>query len=338
MTREAAARLLDAHIALAKAEAGPIIENVKGVAVAAGVAIGFAFFAALVVTVGTPLFLGEWIFGSLGWGILHGIALTAAVIAIAAWLILVAEPAGVFMSVAIGTVIGLTVGIVLAFDLTHRAWAAAAEALAIASAPDGARLVVATIATGVLVATAAAFFLGVIGAVVGALVGRISGRGSAGFGAGIGLVFGLVAGLLGGLVFGALNAEEIANRFGIVVDDDWWLLIVAGAVGAVVGAVLGTLIGAWNSGRSARDGLVGGTFLGLTLGAFTAVAFGPQVGAAFGVLFGLLAIAAAAGTAVARHGVDEEALRARFYPTQTIEMTKETVEWLQQRSPMGPQE
>jgi hypothetical protein len=54
------------------------------------------------------------------------------------------------------------------------------------------------------------------------------------------------------------------------------------------------------------------------------------------LLTALIGIAAAAGVALARHGVDEEKFKARFYPAQTIELTKETVEWLQQQGPMGP--
>jgi hypothetical protein len=336
LTRDAAIRLFDAHVALARAEAGPIIENIKGVAAAAGLAIGFGIFAALVVTVGLPLFMGEWIFGSLGWGILHSVALAAAIITICAWLIVVAEPEGVARAVAIGLILGLVVGVVFALDLTHRAWSALAEALAIATAPDGARLVVATIVAGLLGALAGLASGVIVFGLLGAISGRLFGRGSTAGGAAVGAAIGVILGLIGGLVLGALNANEVADRLGIEFGDEWWLLVIAGAIGAVVGAIVGTLLGAWRSGRSARDGLVLGTFLGLLLGAFTAVAFGPRVGAALGLLTALIGIAAAAGVALARHGVDEEKFKARFYPAQTIELTKETVEWLQQQGPMGP--
>jgi len=36
-----------------------------------------------------------------------------------------------------------------------------------------------------------------------------------------------------------------------------------------------------------------------------------------------------------RHGVDTEQLKDRFYPSQTIETSKETLEWLQTRMPPG---
>ena len=38
---------------------------------------------------------------------------------------------------------------------------------------------------------------------------------------------------------------------------------------------------------------------------------------------------------IARTGVDVEALKARFTPTQTIETSKETLEWLQSKMPPG---
>ena len=38
---------------------------------------------------------------------------------------------------------------------------------------------------------------------------------------------------------------------------------------------------------------------------------------------------------VSRTGIDVETLKARFYPTQTIETSKETLEWLQSKMPPG---
>jgi hypothetical protein len=41
------------------------------------------------------------------------------------------------------------------------------------------------------------------------------------------------------------------------------------------------------------------------------------------------------GAAVARRGVDTDALKARFIPTATIETTKETIEWVREQTPLG---
>ena len=42
-------------------------------------AIGLVVFAGLLVSVGMSLFLGEWLFGSMGWGVLHDTELSIAV-------------------------------------------------------------------------------------------------------------------------------------------------------------------------------------------------------------------------------------------------------------------
>ena len=76
-TKGSAKRLLDAHVELAKAEFADIGDEIKRVAVFAGIAIGAAIFAGLLLGVGLPLFFGEWIFGSIGWGILLGLLLLA---------------------------------------------------------------------------------------------------------------------------------------------------------------------------------------------------------------------------------------------------------------------
>ena len=81
--------------------------------------------------------------------------------------------------------------------------------------------------------------------------------------------------------------------------------------------------------------IAGLTVLGVALGAFTAITFSPQVGAGIGITVGYLTWMALMGIDVARTGIDVEALKARFMPSQTIETSKETLEWLQKRMPPG---
>ena len=83
-------------------------------------------------------------------------------------------------------------------------------------------------------------------------------------------------------------------------------------------------------------GLIGGAILGAIVGALSAVRFGVGPGAALGVALGLGTWAALAGLALARKGIDGEAMKARFWPSQTIETTKETIEWVRERTPLGP--
>ena len=105
-------------------------------------------------------------------------------------------------------------------------------------------------------------------------------------------------------------------------------LLVVGGIGlllGVIGAIRGGGVGA----------VVGGVLVGLLLGALSAVDVGPQVGAGIGIAFGYVVWIAVMAMDVAQSGVDVEALKARFYPKQTIETSKETLAWLQSKMPPG---
>jgi hypothetical protein len=111
-------------------------------------------------------------------------------------------------------------------------------------------------------------------------------------------------------------------------------------VGLLVGALVGVLIGfaaavRIGSGGGRLAAIVGLAILGALVGAFSAITFGPQVGAAVGITVGYLTWITLMGVDVARQGVDVGDLQERFYPTQTIETGKETLEWLQKRMPPG---
>lgn len=242
-------RLVAAHLELARAEGGAIMGEVGRVAMLAGLALAMLFLIGLLVPIGLLLFLGDWILGSMGWGILLG-ALLLADTAVVAGLLAAGIPGsrlGRWLLVALAS--GVAVGIVLGLDLTNRAWAMAGDAV---------------------------------------LTGTES----------------------------AIRPLAMA-------------ILTLGILGGIVGLVLGVRTG------SAGGGLTSGAVAGTLIGALTAVAMGPQVGSAFGVLTALIALPALSGLDVYRTGIDEEALKARFYPSQTIETTKETIEWLRQRTPLG---
>ncbi|MBA2701292.1 MAG: hypothetical protein H0U58_06290, partial [Chloroflexi bacterium] len=63
-TRSAAVRLAMAHVDLAKAEASAIGGHLARLAAFAGIAIAVLILAAVLLVVGTALFLGEWLLGS----------------------------------------------------------------------------------------------------------------------------------------------------------------------------------------------------------------------------------------------------------------------------------
>ena len=61
-----------AHVDLAKAEAGAIAGQVGRVAALGALAFALVIFAVFLLVIGVSLFLGEWLLGSIGWGVLHG--------------------------------------------------------------------------------------------------------------------------------------------------------------------------------------------------------------------------------------------------------------------------
>ena len=252
----AARRLLTAHIELARAEAGEIMGEVGRVAMLGGLALAMVLLAGVLLPVGLVLFLGEWIFGSIGWGVLLG-SLLLADIAIVAVLGAVGVPGSrLGRAFLFALLMGVAVGVVLGLDLTNRAWTLAGDA------------VLPSLDPGVRPLAIAVLSLGILGGIIGLLA-----------------------------------------------------TIRAGSGARTAGSVAG--------------GLIGGAIGGVLLGVLTAVALGPRVGAAFGVLATLIAWPALAGLDVARAGIDRDALKARFYPGQTIETTKETIEWVRQRTPLG---
>ena len=252
-TRDALRGLVLAHIDLAKAELSAVAGEIARVALLAAIAIVVMVLAALLAILGTSLFLAEWLLGSMGWGVLHGV-LAFIGIAAAATLLAVGVPIErVGRALLVAVVVGLLAGVTLGLDLPNRLYAAVGESVGLAVDP--------------------AFRPLVVGLIVGGLVG---------FMLGIGAAVSMTA-------YGAGRFVALAG------------LIVAGTV----------------------------------LGAFSAITHGPQVGAALGIAVGWLTWIAVMGVELARAGIDVETLRTRFYPTQTIETSKETVEWLKKRMPPG---
>ncbi|HET7028223.1 MAG TPA: phage holin family protein [Candidatus Limnocylindrales bacterium] len=250
-TRGSALRLVRAHADLAKAELGEIIDNAKRVAAFVGMAIALVLFAAMLASIGSILWLGEWWFGSIGWGVLLG---TELFIALAVSLVMIGlgtRTSGQVRAFFVGLVVGVVVAVLLGLNLPNRGWSALADQLQPAVAPEWRILVLAIVVTAIV--------LGVLG---------------------------LVAGIL--------------SRAGA-----------GGAIGAlIVGAVIGAL-----------------------LGALSAITFSPEVAAAIGVAVGLGVWIALA--ALEARGISFDDLKSRFYPSETIDTTKETIEWVRERTPLG---
>ena len=251
-TRDAGIGLAKAHIDLAKAEMSAIQGEIMRVLALAGIAIGVVLLATILVIIGTSLFLGEWLLGSIGWGVLHGTLLFAA-IALACTVAALGVSSGrIGRAFVPAVILGVVVGVGLALALPNRAYRSIGDT------------------------TLPTVEAGVRPLVVG--------------------------------------------------------MIVVGVVGLLIG-----LIGAFRaSGAGARvSSIVGGAVAGVVLGAISAIETGVQVGAAIGITVGYIVWIALMAMDIARSGVDADALKARFYPSQTIETSKETLAWLQSKMPPG---
>jgi hypothetical protein len=245
--------LVVAHIDLAKAEASAIAGQVGRVAALGALALVLVIFAVFLLVIGISLAIGEWVFGSMGWGVIHGVLLFLSVAMAAVLLAIAVSGVRIVRSLATAIVIGILIGVALALDLPNQLYARIGEALDLAVDP------------------------GIRPLVVGVLL---------------------------------------------------WSLI-----GLIAGIVLATRMSASAGGRFTA--VAGLTVLGVLVGAFTAITFSVQVGAAIGVTVGYIAWMALMGIDIARTGIDVEALKNRFTPVQTIETSKETLEWLQKRMPPG---
>ena len=162
-TRDAAIALGQAHIDLAKTELSAIKDQIGRIVALVAIAIAVLILAALLATLGTALFLGEWLLGSLGWGVLHGVlAFTA--IAVAALLAAVGVEGGrIGRSFLVALIVAIVVGVALGLEWPNQAYSAVGESARLNVAEGERPLVV-----GLL-----------FGALVGALIGFARPSGSA---------------------------------------------------------------------------------------------------------------------------------------------------------------
>lgn len=252
VTRDAATGMARAHLELARAEFSEIADQLKRLAALVGLGIGCALLVALLLPLGITLFVGEWLFGSIGWGVLIGSEALLAV-ALAALLSGVGVAGGKIGRAAIvGLLVAIVIGVAFGLNLTNHAWSNLADQVAGNVAPEWRVLVVA------------------VGSVAIAL----------------GILLALVA---------------LLRHWGI-----------GGAIGL----------------------LVVGLIIGAALGALSAISYSQEVAAAIGVVAGLAVWALL--TAAEARTIDPEDLKRRFWPQQTIDTTKETIEWVRAQTPLGP--
>jgi uncharacterized membrane protein YqjE len=191
-TVDAGRRLVTTHVELAKAELSEIAERAKAAALLVAIAIALLLFVAILACVGTTLFIGEWLFGSIGWGVLHGTLICVALVV--ALLLGALEIPRRHLAITLVGALGLGIGVAVVLGLAwpHQLFARVGDSL-IPGVDAGLRPLIAGLALGALV-------LGVLGLLVGA---RVGGPGGA------------VAGFVGGAVVGALSGAFLAISFSL---------------------------------------------------------------------------------------------------------------------------
>jgi hypothetical protein len=151
------------------------------------------------------------------------------------------------------------------------------------------------------------------------------------------LILGLVVGLVLGFDLPNALFRWAGEASGLDVDTAVRPLVLGVVIVGILGAVVGLFAGARAGGGSgAIGGLFAGLIAGVLAGAFLSITFGLRVGAALGVATFLLAWPILNGLRTQRQGIDTEALKNRFYPSTTIDTTKETIEWAKARVPRSP--
>ena len=195
-TVAAARRLVTTHVDLARAELSEIAERAKVAAALIGAAVAIALFAAILASVGTALFIGEWLFGSIGWGVLHGVLSCVALVVVLVLAALEIPRSRITTSLVAALGLGIVVAVVLGLAWPNQAFARVGDAL-IPGVDPNVRTLVAGLAVGAVV-------LGIVGFLVGARAG----------GAG-GAIGGLIGGAVVGVLVGAFLAISFSLRVGI---------------------------------------------------------------------------------------------------------------------------
>jgi hypothetical protein len=186
-TRGAFRRLIDAHFALLRAELGEILSDLRGLALLAAVALGLALLAANMLYIGGFLFVGEWLFGSMGWGLAHGLLLAVTLIVAIVLLMLGATVRPIVGSLVLAALLAVGMTVLLASNVVHDT-----------AAYFGAQLAAPFNTGEALAAIVVAVVLGLLLALV---LARVAG------------VVGLVGGLIGGAILGAIMGWVVGSTW-----------------------------------------------------------------------------------------------------------------------------
>jgi hypothetical protein len=166
--------LLEAHIELAKAEASAIGAQIARAAALVGIAIAVVIVAVLLLFIGTALFTSEWLLGSMGWGVLHGVLMLAGIATAAVLAVVGMSGRRIFGAFAFALLVGVLASIAFALDVPNQVYALIGDALLGSVEPGVRPLVVGTLIwaiVGLLIGIGMAIRLKTAGQRVGALIG-----------------------------------------------------------------------------------------------------------------------------------------------------------------------
>jgi hypothetical protein len=203
--KNAVTRFINAHVELARTEFDLIKDEVARASALGVAALAAAILLAFLVPIGGILFAGEWIYGSIGWGLLHG---TLGLIALAVALILVAlRVPSLGRDIVVALILGILVALVLGFELPNKLFTWIGETGALGIDPGTRPLVVG---------------LGIFAA-IGLLTGLVAGIR---IGGAKPIVIGVFAGIFAGAALGAFLSITFGLRVGAALGvTAFWLLM-----------------------------------------------------------------------------------------------------------------
>jgi hypothetical protein len=154
----------------------------------------------------------------------------------------------------------------------------------------------------------------------------------------------LLVALAVGAAVGVVMALDLTHRgwtalgdnVAAAYDENTRAVLLAIGISALVLGMLGFATGIRDGFSHAWARLFVWAVIGVFVGLLTVVSIPVTVGAALGVTFALVIWPLLAGSDLVRTGVDGEALAKKFVPQQTIDLTKETIEWVRARTPLMP--
>jgi hypothetical protein len=138
----------------------------------AGIALGLALLMLIMLYVGGLLFIGEWLFGSIGWGLAHGVLLPLALI-VALGLGIVGGTRGpALLSLVLAVIVAVAVALLLGLNI---AWQTASYFAQNFAAPLDTPGAVGAVAGAVILGLLMLFVLAVVAGVGGAIAGLVLG-------------------------------------------------------------------------------------------------------------------------------------------------------------------